>query len=70
MDLRAHQAEITMGAASRVRFRSEPPWKHRRTRVMLRALVGVLLLVVGFWAGSCWQAERHEAGRTPVGSGP
>jgi serine/threonine protein kinase len=61
MDLRAHQAEETQGAASRVRFRSEPPWKHRRTRVLLRAAVGVLLLMLGFYAGSCWQKTRHVA---------
>ncbi|HEY1251421.1 MAG TPA: serine/threonine-protein kinase [Thermoanaerobaculia bacterium] len=71
LDLRAHQAEVTQGAASRVHFRSEPPWKHRRTRVMLRTLFGILLLVVGFWAGSCWQQERHlNSVRTPSGAGP
>jgi eukaryotic-like serine/threonine-protein kinase len=71
MDLRAHQAEVMQGAASRVSFRSEPPWKHRRTRLMLRTLMGVLLLVVGFYAGSCWQRGRHEsAARTPAGVGP
>src|SRR5262249_53876683 len=71
LDLRAHQAEVTQGAASRVRFRSEPPWKHRRTRLLLRTLFGILLLVVGFWAGSCWQQERHlGAARTPAAAGP
>ena len=45
-------------AAERVQFRSEPPWKHRRTRVLLRGAAGVVLLVLGFWAGSCWQQER------------
>ena len=29
-------------AAERVQFRTEPPWKHRRTRVMLRTIGGVV----------------------------
>jgi hypothetical protein len=67
LDLRAHQAEITQGAASRVRFRSEPPWKHRRPRVLLRTLIGVVLLVVGFYAGACWDRGRLErAVKAPV----
>ena len=33
LDLRAYQAERSRQAAERVTFRSEPPWKHRRTRV-------------------------------------
>ena len=45
-------------AAERVQFRAEPPWKHRRTRVLLRALGGVLLFLLGFFAGSCWQRGR------------
>ena len=36
MDLRAYQAEQLSETADRVRFRSEPPWRHRRTRVLLR----------------------------------
>jgi eukaryotic-like serine/threonine-protein kinase len=64
LDLRALQAEELKEAASRVTFRSEPPWKHRRTRVLLRATGGVVLFVLGLWAGSCW-----ERGRLP-GPGP
>lgn len=72
MDLRAHQAEVTQGAASRVRFRSEPPWKHRRTRVLLRTAVGMALFLAGLYAGACWERGRHQAGlsRTPVSSRP
>ncbi len=65
LDLRAYQAERISRAAERVQFRSEPPWKHRRTRVMLRGAAGAVLLVLGFWAGSCWQKER---GALPGGS--
>lgn len=71
LDLRAHQAEITQGAASRVRFRSEPPWKRRRPRLILRTAGGVLLFVVGIYAGACWERGRHEdAARTPAGARP
>jgi serine/threonine protein kinase len=62
-DLRAYQAEGRSAAAERITFRTEPPWKHRRTRVMLRAVVGVFLLVLGFWAGSCWERGRLEGAR-------
>jgi serine/threonine protein kinase len=55
LDLRAYQAEQRSEAAERVQFRAEPPWKHRRTRVLLRAVGGILLFVVGFFAGSCWE---------------
>jgi serine/threonine protein kinase len=58
LDLRAFQAEQTHEAAERVQFRAEPPWKHRRTRVLLRAAGGVLLFVLGALAGSCWQRGR------------
>jgi eukaryotic-like serine/threonine-protein kinase len=58
LDLRAFQAEQTHEAAERVQFRAEPPWKHRRTRVLLRAAAGVLLFLVGFFAGSCWERGR------------
>jgi eukaryotic-like serine/threonine-protein kinase len=58
MDLRAWQAERMTAAAERVQFRSEPPWKHRRTRVFLRSVAGAVLLVLGFWAGSCWERDR------------
>ena len=55
LDLRAYQAEQRTAAAGRVQFRAEPPWKHRRTRVFLRAIGGVLLFLLGFWSGSCWE---------------
>jgi serine/threonine-protein kinase len=55
MDLRAYQAEQRHDAAERVQFRAEPPWKHRRTRVLLRAVGGILLFLLGFFAGSCWE---------------
>jgi serine/threonine protein kinase len=58
LDLRAYQAERLSRAAERVTFRSEPPWKHRRPRVALRAVVGALLFVLGIWAGSCWERDR------------
>jgi serine/threonine protein kinase len=61
IDLRAYHAEQLSGAAERVSVRSEPPWKHRRTRVLLRTLVGVLLFVLGVWAGSCYERGRHES---------
>ena len=70
MDLRAHQAEITQGAAARVRFRSEPPWKHRRPRALLRAVVGVVLFALGLYAGACWERGRHQAVTSPVGVAP
>ena len=55
MDLRAWQAGAIKEAGARVQFQSVPPWRHRRTRVFLRGTAAVLLLVLGFWAGSCWQ---------------
>ncbi len=61
LDLRAYQAEGLREAAERVQFRAEPPWKHRRTRVTLRAAGGVLLFVLGFWTGSCWERGRISA---------
>jgi hypothetical protein len=72
LDLRAYQAEGLREAAERVQFRAEPPWKHRRTRVLLRALGGVLLFVLGAFAGSCWQKSRDgRAGiALPAGAGP
>src|SRR5262245_40618822 len=65
LDLRAYQAERISKAAERVQFRSEPPWKHRRTRVVLRAVAGIVLLVLGFWAGSCWQKEKAAEQTAP-----
>ena len=58
LDLRALQAEQLRQASERVTFRSEPPWKHRRTRVWIRAVGGAVLLALGFYAGSCWERER------------
>ncbi len=68
LDLRAFQAEQVHEAAERVQFRAEPPWKHRRTRVALRAAGGVLLFVLGVLAGSCWQRGRMAIGTAPQGS--
>jgi len=64
LDLRAYQAEGVHDSATRVRFRSEPPWKRRRTRIALRATGGILLLALGFAAGKCW--ERHHSMPTPA----
>jgi serine/threonine protein kinase len=61
IDLRAWQAEQMQEAATRVRIRSEPPWKRRRTRLVLRSLVWVVILVAGFAMGSGWEkAARGE----------
>jgi serine/threonine protein kinase len=60
LDLRAFQAEGVQESAKRVQFRSEPPWKRRKTRVFLRAAGGVLIFLLGIWAGSCWQRSRSE----------
>ncbi len=72
LDLRALQAEQLKEAASRVTFRSEPPWKHRRTRVLLRAIGGIALFALGLYIGSCWQRERHAGtvGTPPSSSKP
>ncbi len=64
LDLRAWQAERISKAAERVQFRSEPPWKHRRTRVLLRTVGGVVLFVLGLWAGSCWERGRGAGSET------
>ena len=63
LDLRSLQAEQLRQASERVTFRSEPPWKHRRTRVWIRAVGGALLLALGFYAGSCWGQSRQEAAK-------
>jgi serine/threonine protein kinase len=70
LDLRAYQAEQLRETADRVRFRSEPPWRHRRTRVFLRTAVGIALFLVGLWAGSCWERGRSApaAGTPPAAS--
>ena len=70
MDLRAHQAEITQDAAARVHFRSEPPWKHRRPRVLLRAAAGIALFLAGLYAGACWERSQAGVSRTPTTSRP
>ncbi|HTR02910.1 MAG TPA: serine/threonine-protein kinase [Thermoanaerobaculia bacterium] len=68
MDLRAYQAERLSRAAERVQFRSEPPWKHRRTRLLLRTVGAIVLTALAFWAGSCWEHGRH--GSITAGSSP
>jgi serine/threonine protein kinase len=71
MDLRAWQAGAVKEAGARVQFQSVPPWRQRKTRMYLRAIAGVLLLVLGFYAGSCWQKERTEITRSqPAASSP
>lgn len=62
LDLRAHQAEWLSDSASRVRFRSEPPWKRRRARLLLQTSAGVLLFLLGAVAGSCW-TKNHVGPR-------
>jgi serine/threonine protein kinase len=64
LDLRAFQAEQLRQASERVTFRSEPPWKHRRTRVLLRAIGAVVLAALAFYAGSCWERSRADAAKT------
>ena len=61
LDLRAFQAEGVQESAKRVQFRSEPPWKHRKPRLYLRAAGGVLLFLLGIWVGACWQRGRSGA---------
>jgi hypothetical protein len=59
LDLRAYQAEGVREAAERVgQFRAEPPWKHRKTRVALRAVGAVVIFLLGFFSGSCWEKSR------------
>jgi eukaryotic-like serine/threonine-protein kinase len=67
-DLRALQAESIRESAQRVKFRSLPPWRQRRTRKVLRAVGAVLLLLLGFYAGSCWQRQQREI--TPAATAP
>jgi serine/threonine protein kinase len=62
LDLRAYQAEQLSETAERVRFRSEPPWRHRRTRVLLRTALGMALFLAGLWAGSCWERGHSASG--------
>jgi serine/threonine protein kinase len=63
LDLRSFQAEQLRQASERVTFRSEPPWKHRRPRMLLRAVGGIVLFAVGLYAGSCWERSRHDGPR-------
>ncbi|MFN2386841.1 MAG: serine/threonine-protein kinase [Thermoanaerobaculia bacterium] len=60
LDLRAFQAEGIQQSAKRVQFRSEPPWKRRKTRLFLRAAGGIVLFLLGIWTGACWQRSRFE----------
>jgi len=60
-DLRALQAEQVNEAAARTRFRSEPPWKRRRPRVLLRAAAAIAIFAFGIVAGSCWERARRPA---------
>jgi hypothetical protein len=59
IDLRAYQAEEIKQSAARIRFRSVPPWRQRRSRIIIRVAIGVLLFAVGLYAGSCWERGRH-----------
>jgi serine/threonine protein kinase len=70
LDLRAFQAEQLRQSAERVTFRSVPPWKQRRTRVVLRALGGAVLFVLGLWAGSCWERGRASVRPPSVSAAP
>jgi eukaryotic-like serine/threonine-protein kinase len=62
-DLRALQAEQVGDAAARTRFRSEPPWKRRRTRVLLRVTAAIAIFAIGITAGSCWERARSAGTR-------
>jgi serine/threonine protein kinase len=69
-DLRALQAEGVRESADRVTFRSVPPWRQRRTRLVLRALAGTLLFALGLLAGSCWEKWQHAASPISTPSRP
>ena len=68
-DLRAVQAEQVQDAANRTRFRSEPPWKRRRTRVLWRAIGAIAIFALGIAAGSCWERTRRPAAPSGVVTG-
>jgi serine/threonine protein kinase len=51
LDLRAYQAGAIQEAASRVAFRTEPPWKYRRTRILLRSAAAVAIFLLGLLVG-------------------
>ncbi len=71
LDLRSYQAEQLRQASERVTFRTEPPWKHRRPRVLIRTAGAILLAAAAFWAGSCWERSRSDVARTaPTASAP
>ena len=70
LDLRSFQAEQLRGASERITFRSEPPWKHRRPRMILRAVGGIVLFALGLYAGSCWERSRHDLARPATASAP
>jgi len=59
LDLRSFQAGAIKEAGARITFQTVAPWRHRRTRVLLRSIAAVVLAVLSFWAGSCWQRERN-----------
>jgi serine/threonine protein kinase len=65
-DLRALQAEQVREAAARTRFRSEPPWKRRRTRLLMRAIGALAIFALGIAAGSCWERTRRSGDRRRV----
>jgi serine/threonine protein kinase len=58
LDLRAWQAGAIREAGARIQFHTVAPWRQRRTRVIFRGVAAILILFLGFWAGSCWQKER------------
>ena len=64
-DLRAFQAESVRDSAQRVKFRSVPPWRQRRTRAVLRAVAGMLLFALGLIAGSCWERRARVSSPSP-----
>ena len=68
-DLRALQAEEIRESAQRVKFRSVPPWRQRRTRTTLRVAVGILLFALGLVIGSCWErGNRHQLSSAEKGA--
>jgi serine/threonine protein kinase len=70
LDLRSFQAEQLRQASERITFRSEPPWKHRRPRMIMRAVGGILLFAIGLYAGSCWERSRADAGKAASTTAP
>ena len=62
LDLRSWQAGAVQEAGKRLHnFVTVAPWRQRRTRLVLRGALGALLLMLGFWAGSCWQREQRAS---------